>query len=111
MDDILIFSKSKAEHLQHLRTVCAVLREHKLYAKLSKCSFLQSQLPFLGHVVGRDGVQSSPGKLGAVREWPVPKTISELRAFLGFANYFRKYVQGYSNLVAPLSALLKKDVP
>ena len=110
MDDIMVFSKTREQHLQHLRTVCAVLRQHRLYAKLSKCSFMQRSVPFLGHVVGEFGVQASPTKLAAVRDWPVPTNVQELRAFLGFANYLRKFIQGYANVVAPLTALLKGGV-
>ena len=75
MDDILIFSNTAEEHLQHLRMVCETLREHKLYAKLSKCSFMQSQVPFLGHAVGDRGVQVSPAKIEAVQAMPVSSEV------------------------------------
>ena len=109
LDDILIFSKTKHEHMQHLETVFQILRNNKYYAKLSKCDFLRTMVPFLGHVVGKDGVQVDPAKTAAVEAWPRPQSIHDVRSFLGLANYFRKYVLGYSNLVAPLNALLKND--
>ena len=111
LDDILVFSKTAAEHMVHLRAVLAALRKHKLYAKLSKCEFNKSQLKFLGHIVSSSGIKVDTDKIAAIEKWPVPKNLSELRSFLGLANYFRKFVQGYSKLVAPLTELTKSTVP
>ena len=109
IDDILIFSKSREEHLQHLQIVLSLLRKHKLFAKLSKCSFLQKEVKFLGHVASAEGVKVDPAKLAAVTKWQEPRNAKEVHSFTGFANYFRKFIQGYTNMVAPLTALLKKS--
>lgn len=109
LDDILVFSKSAEEHLQHLRLVLQRLREHKFYAKLSKCEFNMRSVHYLGHVVSAEGIQVDPRKTQVVDEWPVPRNPKHLRSFLGFANYFRRFIQGYSRLVSPLYALLKAD--
>ena len=109
LDDILIFSKTEQEHEQHLETVLQLLRDNKLYAKLSKCEFQKPSLKFLGHIVSADGLKVDPGKVQVIQDWPRPQTNKEVRSFLGLANYFRKFVQGYSSLVAPLINLTKKD--
>ncbi|GJY00761.1 putative mitochondrial protein [Tanacetum coccineum] len=87
-DDILVYSRSVEEHEVHLRTVLQILREQKLYANRKKCSFAQEQIEYLGHVVTRDGVAADPSKVKAMLEWPVPKSIRELRGFLGFSRTF-----------------------
>jgi hypothetical protein len=110
LDDILIFSNTAEEHAQHLKEVLSILREEKLYAKMSKCRFFQTELEYLGHLVGRDGVRVDPRKVDSVMQWPVPKDVHQIRAFLGLANYFRRFMQGYSTMVAPLTSLTKKDM-
>ena len=107
LDDILIYSRSAEEHLVHLRTVLQRLREHKLYIKLSKCDFNCPELPFLGHIVGRGGVKVDPAKVKAVREYPRPRTLHDVRAFLGLANYFRRFMRGFAAQVAPLTDLTR----
>jgi hypothetical protein len=106
LDDILIFSKSHEEHVGHVRTVLERLQKYQYYCKLSKCEFFKRSVTFLGHIVSAEGVRPDPRKTSVVRDWPKPTNISELRSFLGLANYFRKFVQGYSALVAPLTAML-----
>jgi RNase H-like domain found in reverse transcriptase/Reverse transcriptase (RNA-dependent DNA polymerase)/Integrase zinc binding domain/Chromo (CHRromatin Organisation MOdifier) domain/gag-polyprotein putative aspartyl protease len=103
LDDILVFSRTPEEHVAHLREVLDRLRRHKLYVKRSKCDFNQSQLHFLGHVVGADGIRVDPRKTQAVREFPRPATVTQLRSFLGLTNYFRKFIKGYSHHMAPLT--------
>lgn len=107
LDDILVFSKSRTEHVRHLAIVMDLLRKHRLYCKLSKCSFAQEEVKFLGHIVGKNGVQMDPSKVAVVQAWPQPTTVSELRSFLGLATYFRKFVQGFATLVRPLHLLTK----
>lgn len=109
LDDILVFSKTESEHLEHLRKALTLLREHQLYAKLSKCDFGKTEVEFLGHILGKDGLRVDPKKTAAVRDWQVPKNVGEVRSFLGLANYFRKFIRAYSNMVAPLTNLTRKD--
>ena len=107
LDDILIYSKTEAEHRSHIRSVLQALRQHKLYAKLSKCEFFEPELKFLGHIVGQDGIKVDPAKVQVLATWPPLKSPADVRSFLGLANYFRKYIRGYSATVAPLIALTK----
>ena len=108
LDDVLVVSRTLDEHLEHLRAVLETLRREQLYAKLSKCHWAQEQIEYLGHIVSADGVRMDPKKSAAVRNWPVPKNLQELRKFLGLTNYFRKFIERYSILAAPLTNLLKK---
>ncbi|KAK1608773.1 hypothetical protein QYE76_032446 [Lolium multiflorum] len=93
IDDILIYSKDKAEHAEHLRIVLQTLREHQLYAKFSKCEFWLDQVEFLGHVINKDGIAVNPSKVAAVLEWEAPKNVKEIRGFLGMAGYYRRYMK------------------
>lgn len=108
MDDILVFSKSWLEHLEHLSIMLSTLREHQLYANLSKCSFAQTKLEYLGHIISNKGVATDPAKTEAMVAWPVPTNLTELRGFLGLTGYYRKFVKGYEILAKPLTALLQK---
>jgi len=108
LDDVLIMSTTPAEHARDVE-VLRRLREHKLYAKLSKCEFNRPELKFLGHVVGRDGIAVDPAKVSVIKDWPVPTTVKQLQAFLGLANYFRKFVHRYSTVVAPLTSLCAQN--
>ncbi len=110
LDDILIFSRTEEEHAQHVRAVLRRLREKKLYAKLSKCEFFQKEVEFLGHRIGADGLRVAPDKISAVRDWPTPTSVTEVRSFLGLANFYRRFVQGYSRTALPLSELTKESV-
>ncbi|KAK8647250.1 hypothetical protein V6N13_120998 [Hibiscus sabdariffa] len=111
IDDILIYSRSEAEHVEHLRIVLQALRDHRLYAKLSKCEFWLKKVTFLGHVVSAEGIQVDPSKIEAIVSWKQPKNVSEIRSFLGLAGYYRRFVEGFSIIAAPLTKLLRKDVP
>lgn len=108
LDDVLVYSKSSAEHEHHLRMVLSRLRQAQLYAKLAKCSFFKDELAYLGHIVGRHGLKVDPSKVTTVANWPIPTNVHELRSFLGLANYFRKFVANYSALTAPLTGLTGK---
>ena len=111
LDDIIIFSKNTEEHLVHLRAVLERLRSAHLFAKLSKCKFALSFVKFLGHIVSAAGIQPDPDKVAIVRDWPVPADLKATRQFVGLAQYFRKFIQGFPTMIAPLTTLFKKDVP
>ncbi|KAJ9528839.1 hypothetical protein QJQ45_000116 [Haematococcus lacustris] len=97
LDDILIMSKSIQEHVSHLREIFGLLRKHKYFAKLSKCEFMKESLPFLGHVISKDGVAVDPSKVTAIKDWPVPRNLTALQSFLGMANYVTDWlISAYS---------------
>ena len=108
MDDILIYAKTREEHAALLNEVLTLLGKNDFYVKLSKCEFEKPELKFLGHVVGTEGIKVDPDKTQVVRDWPTPRNVKEVQSFLGLANYFRKFVQGYSTLVDPLTKLTRK---
>ena len=108
IDDILIYSKSKAEHEDHLRLTLRTLRNRKLYAKFNKCEFWLSTISFLGHVIDEEGISVDPSKIEAVVNWPRPVNVSEVRSFLGVAGYYRKFVKDFSRIAIPLTQLTKK---
>ncbi|KAJ4745738.1 polyprotein [Rhynchospora pubera] len=110
IDDILIYSRSIEEHAKHLRIVLSRLRECKLYGKFSKCDFWLSKVAFLGHVISGEGLAVDPSKVQAVTEWSQPKSVSEIRSFLGLAGYYRRFVAGFSQIAKPLTELLHKGV-
>ena len=110
IDDILVYSRSVEEHEQHLRIVLETLRREQLYAKFSKCEFWLDSVAFLGHVVSKEGIQVDPKKIEAVIDWPRPTTVTEIRSFLGLAGYYRRFVQDFSRIAAPLIKLTQKNV-
>lgn len=108
-DDILIYSTSLKDHISHLHSVLAVLRENKLFAKLSKCTFAQPEIEYLGHVISKNGVATDPSKISIIQHWPQPKSVTDLRAFLGLTGYYRRFIQNYGIICRPLFDALKKD--
>ena len=109
LDDILIFSSNWQEHLEHVKLVSQALREHQLYCKLSKCLFGAVETLYLGHVVSGHIIAPGQEKLKAIRDWPVPESVSQVRKFLGFANYFRRSLSGYANIAKPLDEITGKN--
>ncbi|KAJ9505720.1 hypothetical protein QJQ45_006415 [Haematococcus lacustris] len=108
IDDILVMSNTAEEHVRHLKEVLELMRQHKLYAKRSKCEFNKTELAFLGHIVGEHGIAVDPAKVKVVREWHVPRNLKDLQAFLGLANYFRRFIPNFSAIAAPLTDLTSK---
>ncbi|CAI7915707.1 unnamed protein product [Closterium sp. NIES-54] len=110
LDDILVYSRDKQQHLADLEAVFTVLDKHILLTKGSKCEFLQDRLELLGHVIYKAGVEIDPKKLDTVKAWHPPANITELQSFLGFVNYVRRFVPNMACLTAPLTDLLRKGV-
>ena len=109
LDDILIYSKNLETHKEHLRIVLTALRQHKLYAKKSKCAFALPSIEFLGYIVSKDGISGNPSKVQAVLDVPAPKNVSELRSFLGMATFYRRLIKGFAHIAYPLTQLLKSS--
>lgn len=109
LDDILIFSKTMEEHRRHVRAVLDKLRQHKLYAKESKCALFQRQVEFLGHIIDSEGLHVMQDKVKAIRDWPVPRNVADIRSFLGLVGYYRRFISNFSHIASSITALLHKD--
>ena len=110
VDDILIYSKFEEEHEDHLRVILQLLRDHRLYAKFSKREFWLIEVRFLGHVVSASGVSADPEKVEVVISWERPKSVFEIRSFLGLVGYYRRFIEDFSRLAAPMARLIRKEV-
>jgi len=108
INDILVYSKPEEEHAEHLRVVLRVLKEKQLCAKLSKCEFWLREVSFLGHVISKGGIAMDPSKVNVVLQWESPKSVFEMRSFLGLAGYYRRFIEGFSKLALPLTQLTRK---
>ncbi|KAG8479381.1 hypothetical protein CXB51_029708 [Gossypium anomalum] len=111
IDDILVYSQIEEKHDEHLWIVLQVLREKQLYVKFSKCEFWLNEVTFLGHVVSAEGIKVDPRKIEAILEWKPPRSVTEIRSFLGLAGYYRRFVEGFSVLAVPLTKLIRKGAP
>ena len=94
--DILVYSNNEEEHAEHLATVLRLLKEHQLYAKLNKCSFFQTGVHYLGHVVSKESIVVDPEKIRAIMEWVAPKNVDEVRYFMGLTGYYRRFIKNFS---------------
>ncbi|GKC87388.1 putative reverse transcriptase domain-containing protein [Tanacetum coccineum] len=110
IDDILIYSKSKEEHAEHLKLILELLKKEELYAKFSKCDFWLSMVQFLGHVIDSEGIHVDPAKIESIKDWASPKTPTEIRQFLGLAGYYRRFIEGFSKIAKPMTKLTQKNV-
>jgi len=111
LDDILIFSESLSEHRDHVRKILEILKENRVFCKPEKCHFDVDQVEYLGFVISSKGIAMDESKLTAVAEWPTPKRLRDVQSFLGFANFYRRFIQSYSKVVSPLTWLTGKDRP
>jgi hypothetical protein len=111
LDDSLIHSQDDGAHLQDLRKVFQLMRKHRLYAKRSKCEFFKTRVGFLGNMVSAKGLEVEPHKIDAIKNWPIPKNLHELRSFLGLASFYRRFVKDFSQVASPLTFLLSKSNP
>ncbi|GKE20065.1 putative reverse transcriptase domain-containing protein, partial [Tanacetum coccineum] len=109
IDDILIYSRNKEEHANHLRIILELLKKDKLYTKFSKCDFWISIVQFLGHIIDSQGIHVDPAKIEAVKNWAPPTTPTEIRQFLGLAGYYRRFIEGFSKIAKPLTKLTQKN--
>ncbi|GJS38221.1 putative reverse transcriptase domain-containing protein [Tanacetum coccineum] len=109
IDDILIYSKTQEEHVEHLRLVLELLKKEKLYAKFSKCEFWLREVQFLGHVINGNGIHVDPSKIEAVKNWKAPRTPTEVRSFLGLAGYYRRFIKNFSKIAKSLTILTQKS--
>ena len=101
IDDILIYSENEVDHAEHLRVVLSRLREHMLYAKFSKCEFWLSKVPFLCHILSRDGISLDPSKVQEVMDWKAPTLVHEVWSFLGLPGYYRHFIPDFPRLLSP----------
>ena len=109
IDDLAIYSNTREEHLQHIKTILQTMRENQIYAKKKKCFFMQTEIPYLGHLVSEKGIRMDPEKIETIKEWPEIKSIKQLRAFLGLMGYYRKFMANFAHVASPLTSLLKKE--
>ncbi|GJV32192.1 putative reverse transcriptase domain-containing protein, partial [Tanacetum coccineum] len=110
IDDILIYSKNKKEHEEHLKAILQLLKKEELYAKCSKCEFWLPKVQFLGHVIDSQGIHVDPAKIESIKDWASPKTPTEIRQFLGLAGYYRRFIEGFSKIAKPMTKLTQKKV-
>jgi hypothetical protein len=110
IDDILIYSKNEDEHAKHLHIVLQRLRDHKLYAKFSKCEFWLDSVKFLGHTISKDGISVDPSKEQEVMDWKTPKSVHQIRSFLGLVGYYCRFILDFSKIAKPMNELFKKGV-
>ncbi|GKA77881.1 putative reverse transcriptase domain-containing protein [Tanacetum coccineum] len=110
IDDILIYSKNKKEHEEHLKVILELLKKEKLYAKFSKCEFWIPKVQFLSHVIDSKGIHVDPAKIESIKDWASPKSPIEIHQFLGLAGYYQRFIEGFSKIAKPMIKLTQKKV-
>ncbi|GJW02028.1 reverse transcriptase domain-containing protein [Tanacetum coccineum] len=110
IDDILIYSKNKQEHEEHLKQILELLKKEELYAKFSKCEFWIPKVQFLGHVIDSEGIHVDPAKIESIKDWASPKSPTEIRQFLGLAGYYRRFIEWFSKIAKPMTKLTQKKI-
>ncbi|GJY92275.1 putative reverse transcriptase domain-containing protein [Tanacetum coccineum] len=110
IDDILIYSKNKKEHEEHLKAILELLKKEELYAKLSKCEFWILKVQFLGHVIDSQGIHADPAKIESIKDWASPKTSTEIRQFLGLVGYYRRLIKEFLKIAKSMTKLIQKKV-
>ena len=110
LDDILIYSKNEEEHEEHLRLALQLLREHKLYAKLSKCDFYKYRIQYLGHIISKEGISTDLEKIEPIMNWPTPRNVTDVRYFMGLEGYYRRFIEGFYKVAQPFTSLQKKGI-
>ena len=110
IDDILIFLRTQEEHEQHVKLILDRLRTAGLFANAKKCTFEQPEVEYLGYLLGLQGIKMHPRKLETIVDWPAPASVKDVQSFLGFTNFYRRFIDGYARIVLPLNALTRKDV-
>ena len=111
LDDILIYSDDPAEHKKHVREVLRRLRKHGLYARPDKCHFSTDSVEYLGFILSKEGLKMDQSKVQTIQDWPEPRKVKDIQSFLGFANFYRRFISGYSDIVVPLTRLTRKGTP
>ena len=111
LDNILIYSDNIMQHWSHVKEVLKRLRKARLYVKTEKCEFYSDSIEYLGYVLSPSGLTMSDVKVKTIQEWPEPKKVKDIQSFLGFANFYRRFIFNYSDIVIPLTRLTKKDTP
>ena len=111
LDNVLVYSsRTLKEHVKYVKKLLRKLKEYKLYLQLGKCEFYIKKTEFLSFIVSTEGVKINLKKIATVQEWPTPKTVKDVQSFLGFANYYRKFIKDYSKITVPLSEITKKKI-
>ncbi|GJU12120.1 putative reverse transcriptase domain-containing protein [Tanacetum coccineum] len=110
IDDILIYSKDKKEHEEHLKVILELLKKEKLYAKFSKCEFWIPKVQFIGHVIDSKGIHVDPAKIESIKDWASPKTPTEICQFLGLTSYYRRFIEGFSKIAKSMTKLTQKGI-
>ena len=110
LDDILIYSKNEEDHEEHLRLTLQFLREHHLYAKLNKCDFYKDKIPYLGHIISKEGILVDPENIKAIMNWPTLRNVMDVRYFMGLAGYYKRFIEGFSKVAHSITSLKKKGI-